>query len=240
MFHPDNTFLIETYDSLLSSVNIDIIEHAKKNNSYYNFHLKTDDYIIVPESINFNFKFLHLIKEHDPIYWKKIVYNWNKNISENFVDPATNNESKKELLKKIDDKILCDHYNINPKILKRENGLLYYDNLEKRSIPLKLSPLKAHFFRQLYKKSVKLDWCGTDIFLFPVNDLSYYGEVDGQIKLIYPIWDAYRWSYEIPKFICDSRYSSKIMKFEQFDIQVEQESIRLMNHSIPKESFSEV
>lgn len=237
MFHEDNSFLIETYENLLKSLNSEIIEFSKNNNSYYNFHLKTDDFIIVPEEINFNFKFLHLIKKHDPVYWSKVVFNWKKKMGDNFVDPTTNESAKNKFLQQVDSIIHTDYYDINPTLIKHDNGLLYYENLEKYSQPIKLTPLKAHFFKTLYEKTFKIDWFGVDIFLFPVNDIKYYGEVNGQIKLIYPIWDAYRWSYEIPKFICDSNHKNKIVKLKQFDISYEQESIRLMNHSIPIECF---
>lgn len=237
MFDLDDLFLVETFEDIVSALPKEYIYEAKINGSYYDFHIKTTEYIIVPLSINFTFKYVHLIKQYSPDYWDKLTRGWSKLISPLFGDPQ-DSYAKSKINLVFDNIYSSDHYNIMPPVIKKDDTFVYFKNLESVSTPLNLSVLAAYKFSKLYSNPVEHQWNEhVNVYVFPVNDISFYGMVDNRLTMLYPKWNSHRWSSELPKFIVDTRNLSSIVKFKPFNIYNEQETIRLMNGAPDKEFF---
>lgn len=237
MFDPDNMFLVDTFEAIVATLPTELIAEAQQNGSYYNFHIKTKDVIMVPRAINFAFKHLHLIKQHSPEYWEHVIRSWNSIVTPDFGDPLE--PVKREgMIRTFEDVYYNDPYGIMPPVVQLTDDFIIFQNLEEIAKPLEMGVLAAHKISQLYQNVVTHQWNDTTtLYVFPVNNTSFYGTIDGKLVLVYPVWDAYRWSFEIPKFICDTRHLSKIIKFKPFDINQEQESIRRMNGAPDKKLF---
>lgn len=238
MFDHDDAFLVNTYESIVSNLPDDVINTAKSNRSYYDFHIKTAEHIIVPRHINFTFKYLHLIKEDNPEYWNKLLKGWNTVISPNFGDPL--DPANKRAINDHFDKLLAeDYFDILPPLVDQDDTFLYFKNLEREAKEVTMSITSASLFHKLYDEPVVHKWNEeVNVFLFPVNNTCFYGLVNNRLTMLYPKWNAFRWSYEMPKFIINTQHPSKIVKFKNFDVETEQISIRMMNGMPKKELFT--
>lgn len=237
MFDPDNAFLVETFEQLVSNLPASMLDEARQNGSYYNFHIKTDNEIIVPRQINFVFKYLHLVKQHSPDYWEKVVRSWNSILTPTFGDPL-DPDRRSCLISTFDAVYDNDHYGIMPAVVDKNDDFTVFENIENKVDDVELSMSSALKFMQLYNNTAEHQWNpDTKVYVFPANNVMFYGLLDGKLKLVYPVWDAFRWSFEYPKFICDTRHLTKIIKFKPFNIDNEQESIRRMNGSPDKQLF---
>lgn len=237
MFDHDDMFLVKTYENIVSVLPHDVIECAKANSSYYDFHIKTPEHIIVPKNINFTFKYLHLIKEDNPEYWQKLIKGWNTVISPNFGDPL-DIDCRKQINDHFDQLVSTDYFNILPPILNEDDNFFYFKNLETEATEVPMSITSASRFRRLYDEPVVHKWNEhVNVFLFPVNNTCFYGLVNGRLTMLYPKWNSFRWSYEMPKFIINTLNPNKIFKFKEFDVDKEQVSIRMMNGMPEKELF---
>ena len=236
-FDHDDGFLVSTFENIIQALPQELIDQGKLNGSYYDFHIKTDEYIIVPRSMNFTFKYVHLIKQHDPEYWDKLLKGWDKLISPLFGDPL-DPIAVKSINEKFDQVYAADMYGIMPPIAKQDNEFIYFKNLESVAKPVPVSVTAAYQFSKLYETPVEHQWNEyVKVYVFPVNNTRFYGIVDGKLTMLYPKWNAHRWSIEVPKFIIDTRDLNKIIKFKQFDINTEQETIRIMNGAPAREIF---
>jgi hypothetical protein len=237
MFDNDDLFLVKTFEDIVQSLPAELILAAKANGSYYDFHIKTDEHIIVPKAINFTFKYVHLIKEHDPEYWEKLLLGWKHIISPMFGDPL--DDTNRHRINAVFDNIYSqDIYGIMPPLEYATDEFLYFSNLEKVAKPVTMSAMSAHRFLKLYSNPVEHMWNEhVKTYIFPVNNVRFYGIVNDKLVLLYPKWNAHRWSPELPKFIIDTRDLNKIIKFHPFNIDEEQNTIRIMNGSAKKEVF---
>lgn len=236
-FDHDDEFLVSTFEHIIQSLPQETIDVAKRNGSYYDFHIKTDDHIIVPKAINFTFKYVHLIKEHDPEYWEKLLRGWDKLISPQFGDPL-DTVAVTRINEAFDRVYANDQYGIMPPIEHQDDEFIYFKNLESVATPVTVSVTAAYQFSKLYEHPVVHQWNEyVNVFIFPVNNMRFYGMVNGKLTMLYPKWNAHRWSIEMPKFIIDTRNLNKIIKFKQFDINQEQETIRIMNGAPSREVF---
>jgi hypothetical protein len=237
MFDLDDQFLVKTFENIVCHLPESLIRESKANGSYYDFHIKTSEFIIVPHAMNFTFKYVHLIKDNDPEYWSRLIKGWDKLISPNFGDPLDIlNKTSANL--SFDDTYNHDAYGIMPPLLHRDDHFMYFKNLETEAEPLSLTMTTAFKFSKLYSDPVIHKWNDyVNIYIFPVNNIGFYGLVNNKLTMLYPKWNSYRWSIELPKFIVDSKNLGCILKFKQFDIDAEQETIRIMNGALDKEIF---
>jgi glycosyltransferase involved in cell wall biosynthesis len=236
-FDHDDQFLVSTFESIIQALPPDLIEQGKSNGSYYDFHIKTEEYIIVPKHMNFTFKYVHLIKQHDPEYWERLLKGWDKLISPLFGDPLDPIPVNK-INATFDQVYTNNMYGIMPPVEREDDDFIYFKNLESVATPLTVSVTAAAKFAKLYENPVEHQWNEhVKVYVFPVNNTRFYGMVNGELKMLYPKWNAHRWSTELPKFIIDTRDLNKIMKFKQFDINQEQETIRIMNGAAAREVF---
>jgi len=237
MFDQDNYFLVQTFEQLASLLPDATVEEAKRNNSYYHFHFRTAQQVIVPRSINFTFKYIHLINQHNPEYFARMQSGWNRVLPAEFGD-ALDLEQRALIINRFEQITRSDEFDIMPPIEYEDDNFIYYTNLEQQATPAQLTAVAAHRFSQLYAKTKEYTWRdGVRLYLFPVNDVSYYGFVNNEIKMLYPIWNSWRWSYEVPKYIMNGDTPERVFQFGKFDVQREQISIRMMNGNLPKELF---
>jgi hypothetical protein len=236
-FDSDDQFLVSTFESIVASLPVDVVEEAKLNGSYYDFHIKTKEYIIVPNAINFTFKYMHLIQQATPEYWEKVSRGWAKLISPTFHGPQDEN-AKNKIILEFDRIYSSDHYDIMPPILKKDEQFTYFKNLEDEATKIDATMMAGFKFSKLYEKGVEHIWNDdVTLYIFPRNDVSFYGMVHGKLTMLYPKWNSYCWAVELPKFITDTSTTPKIVKFKQFDIDDEQETIRLMLGAPSKDLF---
>ena len=236
-FDSDNLFLVKEFEKSIAGLPKNIIDEAKSNGSYYNFYCKTSTHIIVPKDINFTFKYFHLIAEDNPEYFDRVIAGWNKVLHPEFGDPFDATE-KNKVISTFDDIYNNDKFDILPPKQIITDKCIWFKNVESIAEPLELKMTVAHKFKTLYDSAIPHVWRNKiTIKLFPVNDISYYGMVNGRLTLLYPIWNSYRWSVETPAYIIDERTPLKVLQYKKFDVNTEQISIRMMNGQLPKELF---
>lgn len=227
-FTEDNDFLIEPFLKVISNLPDKYIQEAKKNGSYYNFFIETKDYIIVPKLYNFVFKYIRYMKEYSPTYVEKLESNFkNYNIDLKNLDIDNIN-------KHFDNMIYMDTLQILPKIIIDDDHFIYYENISETS------SLSLIQFANKYSKCInfiKEHMHDGNIFIFPNHICDYYIIKDDKLILKYPIWNAFRWSYELPKFVTNLK--NDIFKFKKFDSANDQKSIMLMldNHTVIKDKL---
>ena len=236
-FDIDNQFLVPTFENIVAALPTELVEESKHNGSYYDFHIKTVDYIIVPKNINFTFKYMHLIQQYSPEYWANVTKGWSRLISPNFGD-TFNDQARAQMNATFDNCYNSDYYNIMPPIVKQDEQFIYFKNLEAEATELDTTIKTAFQFSKLYESKAEHRWDDqVTLYIFPVNDVSFYGMVNGKLTMVYPKWNSFLWSVELPKYITNTTEIPKIVKFKQFDISTEQETIRLMNGALSKDLF---
>lgn len=204
-FASDDQFLVPVFESIVASLPPEYIEEAKLNGSYYDFHIKTTDYIIIPNAINFTFKYMHLIKQSSPEYWANVSKGWAKLISPTFYGPD-DAPAKANIIAEFDRIYNSDHFNVMPPVVKKDEQFTYFKNLEDQATELETTMMTAFRFSKLYEAGVAHTWNDdVTLYVFPRNDVSLYGTVNGKLTMLYPKWNAYGWATELPKFITNTQ-----------------------------------
>jgi len=202
-FHKDNMFLVESFEEETKNICEAIIDQNKLEGSYYDFHIITDDHVIVPKKINFTLKYFHLIKNYSPTYFNNLMESWKNVIPKNLYNILQYKEDIDKVITQFDNIILNDEFDILPNMSTNDN-LLYYDLIDGDAV--KFNIITAYKFKKLYAKlQEQFIYINSErIYIFPVNDIAFYTLVDNNLKLKYPKWNSFRWSTQMPKYIiCD-------------------------------------
>ena len=221
MFEKDNEFLtplfLEAVSAMLTDgiITASEVETSKINGSYYNFYIKTKKFLIVPIKMRFVLVYLNYLKLASPEYFNNTMEFWNKTLI------ANNRTSlidlyKNETLLMVGINEFDNYRNTNPifpKIITETDYYTVYENLE--YLP-KISGniITLNRFKKLYEKVQPTQY--SELYIFPTNDISYYRiDENKQLKLIYPIFNSYKWNYILPDCIYDPSAENNYIYFNK-------------------------
>ena len=199
-FTEDNDFLIKPFLEVVAKLPVEYINEAKENGSYYNFFIETKEYIIVPKCINFIFKYYNYMKDFSPNY----VSNLEEGLLNDGIDLCNFNFN--DINEAFDNIINEDEYNVLPEKIIIDDDFIYYKNIKSVDISLVM-------FANYYKKIENTSIDNIIIFATPLQD--YYTVDNNRLILKYPIWNAFKWGIENPKFV--TNYNNDILKFKKIE-----------------------